>query len=49
MGTVVISMICTMIMWFIGTAFDLRAPGLETALSVATMGGFIMYQLKKKK
>lgn len=52
MGTVIISIICTLAMWVIGTAMNLKPPGFGTTLAVATMGGFIMfqlYQLKKKK
>ena len=51
MGTVIISIICTLAMWVIGTAINLKPQGLGlgTTLAVATMGGFIMFQLKKKK
>ena len=53
MSTVIISIVCTLAAWLAGAVLDmspnLNAPGLPAALAVSTMGGFIMYQLKKKK
>lgn len=49
MGTVILSIICTLAMWTLGVAMRPMPPGFETTLALATMGGFIMFQLKKKK
>ncbi len=41
MGTVIISIICALVMWIIGTAMNLKPPGFGTTLAIATMGGFV--------
>lgn len=53
MWTVFLSVICTFVAYWVGAAIEISPginfPGFGNALAVITMGGFIMFQLKRVK
>ncbi len=52
MGMVVLSVFCSLAAYIVGSAIEImpgiNLPGFGIALSGITMGGFLMFQLRKK-
>ena len=53
MGLTILSVVCTLAAWALGTALELsdgwNIPGFGVALAVAVMGGFLLAQLTKRR
>lgn len=53
MGKTVLSAVCTLAAWALGTALEMsdgwNIPGFGVVLAVAVMGGFLMSELTKRR
>ena len=53
MGLTILSIVCTLAAWVLGTALEMsdgwNIPGFGVVLAVTVMGGFIMAQLTKRR